>query len=153
MSGPESDVDLALSLLAQAGADLRSAFERFAAAAAAAWPDVVSSERSGFFSRGPIHRVTFRLPGRAYIVRREGAGLAYEVGSMAHGVVVRVDAVAPASWAAGLRDDIDRATADTYHAQGLFGEGLFPPAQGYPPGPGQPPIPLDPPDPSKGQSR
>lgn len=116
----EQDVYLAMAMMAQSGADLRASFERFAELARNAWPDVVSVERGGFFSRGPVHKLVLRLPGHAYIARREGIGVHYEIGTLSHGVIIRTDRVHPDGWVAALRAAIAAETTGHLEARNVL---------------------------------
>jgi len=126
MGDLEPDVFLALAMLSQAGSDLRESFDRFARLAQTTWPEVATVERQGFFSRGPIHRVVLRLPSRAYIARREGLGLVFEVGAMSQGVIIKVNEVALASWCDAFRSDVERVTGQSVEAQQFLDAGAVP---------------------------
>jgi hypothetical protein len=114
------DVYLAMALLTQSGSDLRASFERFAKLAREAWPDAVSLERSGFFNRGAVRKLTIRLPAQAFVARAEGLGVRYEIGTLSHGVIIRTDHVQPAAWSAALHDAIARTTTGHLQARQVF---------------------------------
>ncbi|MFN2517682.1 MAG: hypothetical protein ABR604_01375 [Jatrophihabitantaceae bacterium] len=114
------DVYLAMALLTQSGSDLRASFDRFAKLAGEAWPDAVTVERAGFFSRGAVRKITIRLPGQAFVARAEGLGVQFEIGIFSQGVIIRTDHVQPAMWSAALHDAIARSTVGHLQARQVF---------------------------------
>jgi hypothetical protein len=102
-----------LSQLAASHVDLVKAFEEFARVAQKEWPSLVEVERDGLFARGRARRVVVRVPGRAFIARREGPGLVCEVGTVIRGAIVRTDPVPAAEWTKALQADIAQTLGET----------------------------------------
>lgn len=100
-----------MALVGRTSADAVAAFEDLAKSARKAWPEIVDIEREGFFSRGRIKKLTMRFPGTAYIARREGLGIVYELGHLSQGVIVHVRSVPGAQWADMLRSHAEEVGA------------------------------------------
>jgi hypothetical protein len=109
--------DSALGALAASGADVVKSFEQFVQSAQRSWPSLVEIEKEGLFGRGHVRRLVIRLPGRAFIARREGPGVVCEIGTLIRGAIVRADAVSVASWSEALQSELDKASTEQSAAQ------------------------------------
>lgn len=115
--------DSALAALASAGPDLVNAFEQFVQFAQRSWPSLVEVEKEGFFGRGRARKLVIRLPGRAFIARREGPGLVCEIGTLIRGAIVRADSVGIGEWSHALQSELDSALAQQSDARRFLGPG------------------------------
>lgn len=115
--------DSALGALASSGADIVGAFERFVQYAQRSWPSLVEVDKEGLFGRGRVRRLVIRLPGRAFIARREGPGLVCEIGTVIRGAIVRADAVPVREWSQALQSELDRALEEGADARRMFDSG------------------------------
>jgi hypothetical protein len=109
--------DSALGALASSGTDLAKAFEQFAQIAQRSWPSLVEIEKEGMFGRGHVRKLVIRLPGRAFIARREGPGLVCEIGTLIRGAIVRADQVSVGEWSQALQAELDSAVTQQTDAQ------------------------------------
>lgn len=128
MSLADSDPFVAMSMLAGSGAGLAGAFDRFIEVARKDWPDIVEVEREGLFGRGHARKVVIRLPGRAYVARREGPSLVFEIGTLIRGAIVRTDPVGLVAWRDALQAEVNRVVNESLDAQRFLETGDAPPS-------------------------
>jgi hypothetical protein len=116
-----SGSDSALAALASSGADVAMALDQFAAQAQSAWPSLVEIDRQGLFGRGGVRKLVVRLPGKAFIARREGPGVVCEIGTLIRGAIVRTDTVPIGEWSRALQRELDSTLDASADARRFLG--------------------------------
>jgi hypothetical protein len=101
--------DSALAALAASGVNVAKALDQFAAQAQTSWPSLVEVEKQGMFGRGGVRKLVVRLPGHAFIARREGPGVVWEIGTLIRGAIVRAEMVSVGEWSQALQRELDSA--------------------------------------------